>query len=71
MALQRVLPPPPDAGSESAKADTQALGAAVRARTPADGRRITANLPCTLDRFTGVLSPAFTAETMPVTATGA
>ncbi|SFT27503.1 phosphatase PAP2 family protein [Methylobacterium sp. yr668] len=68
MALQRVLPPPPEAGSESAKADMQAVEAAVRARTPDDERRITANLPCTLDRFTGVLGPAFTAETMPDTA---
>ncbi|MGZ7869239.1 phosphatase PAP2 family protein [Methylobacterium radiotolerans] len=53
---------------EAAKADLQTVEAAVRARTPEDERRITANLPCTLDRFTGVLGPAFTAETMPVTA---
>ena len=68
MALQRVLPPPPEAGLEAAKVDLQTVEAAVRARTPEDERRITANLPCTLDRFTGVLGPAFTAETMPVTA---
>lgn len=68
MALQRVLPSPPEAGSEAAKVDMRAVEAAVRARTPADERRITENLPCTLDRFTVVLGPAFTAETMPVTA---
>ncbi len=68
MALQRVLPPPPVAGSEAAKVDMQAVETAVRARSPDDERRITANLPCTLDRFAGVLGPAFTAETMPVTA---
>ena len=68
MALQRVLPPPPEAGSEAAEADLQTVEAVVRTRTPDDERRITANQPCTLDRFTGVLGPAFTAETMPVTA---
>jgi hypothetical protein len=68
MTLQRVLPPPPAPDSEAAQADMQAVEAAVRARTPDDERRITANLPCTLGQFTGVLGPAFTAETMPVTA---
>ncbi|TXM65319.1 phosphatase PAP2 family protein [Methylobacterium sp. WL12] len=68
MALQRVLPPPPAAGSEPAKADMQAVEAAVGARSSEDERRITANLPCTLDRFSGVLGPSYTAATMPVTA---
>lgn len=68
MALQRVLPPPPTPGSEAAKEDMRAVEAAVHARTPEDEQRITANLPCTLDRFTGVLGPTFTVETMPVTA---
>jgi acid phosphatase (class A) len=68
MALQRVLSPPPEANSEAAKADMQAVEAAVRTRTPDDERRITANLPCALDRFGGVLGPAFTAAAMPITA---
>lgn len=68
MPLQRVLPPPPAPDSEAARADMQAVEAAVRARTPDDERRITANLPCTLDPFAAVLGPAFTAERMPVTA---
>ena len=67
MALQRVLPPPPEAGSPTAEADLRAVEAAVGARTADDERRIAANLPCTLDRFTGVLGPAFTAAMMPVT----
>ncbi|MGT2481810.1 phosphatase PAP2 family protein [Methylobacterium oryzae CBMB20] len=69
MALQRVLPPPPEAGSEAAKADTcrpwkppsELAHPPTSAASPRD-------LPCTLDRFGGVLGPAFTAETMPVTA---
>src|ERR1700712_1323032 len=57
MALERVLPPPPEAGSETAQADLHAVEAAVRARKPDDERRITANLPCALDRFSVVLGP--------------
>ncbi|WCS25528.1 phosphatase PAP2 family protein [Methylobacterium sp. NMS14P] len=68
LALHRVLPPPPEAGSEAARADLLAVEAAVGARTPDDERRITANRPCTLDRFTEVLGPALTARAMPVTA---
>lgn len=68
LALQRVLPPPPEPDSEMQRADLRAVEAAVGARTPDDERRITANLPCTLDRFTEVLGPAFTARAMPVTA---
>ncbi|XYD08065.1 phosphatase PAP2 family protein [Methylobacterium sp. NMS12] len=67
LALHRVLPPP-EAGSEAARADFLAVEATVGARTPDDERRITANRPCTLDRFTEVLGPAFTARAMPVTA---
>ena len=68
LALQRVLPPPPEAGSAQAEADMRAVEAAVRARTPEDEKRITADLPCTLDQFTGILGPGFTASAMPVTA---
>lgn len=46
----------------------EAVKAATAARTPEDERRITANLPCTLDQFTGEMGPAFTTATMPITA---
>ncbi|MCJ2095836.1 phosphatase PAP2 family protein [Methylobacterium sp. J-072] len=65
LALQRVLPPTPAPGSAAEAADLAAVRAAVAARTTEDERRITANLPCTLDRFADVLGPAFTAARMP------
>ena len=39
LALQRVLPPPPEADSEMQRADLRAVEAAVGARTPDDERR--------------------------------
>jgi acid phosphatase/acid phosphatase (class A) len=68
VGLERVLPPPPEAGSPEARADLAAVVAAIAARTPADERRIVENLPCTLDRFAAVLGPRFTAARMPLTA---
>lgn len=68
MGLEQVLPPPPESGSEAARADLRTVETAVRARTPEAERRITANLPCTLDQFSGVLGPTFTAQRLPVTA---
>ena len=66
--LSRVLPPPPAAGSARDRDDMAAVRAATAARDPADARRITDDLPCTLDRFADVLGPDFTAARMPVTA---
>ncbi len=65
LELQRVLPPPPAAGSELEAADLRAVRTAVEARTKDDERRITADVPCSLDRFTGVLGPAYTSRRMP------
>jgi len=65
LELQHVLPPPPAPGSELEANDLRALRTAVAARTVDDERRITADLPCDLDRFTDVLGPAYTAARMP------
>ena len=63
-----VLPDPPAADSAEARAERDAVLAAVAARTPADVARIRAEEQFDVFAFADVLGPAFTAERCPRTA---
>ena len=68
VALERVLPPPPEPGLPEGRADLAAVEAAVAARSKADEARIDAEKPCTPLAFAGdILGPGFTAAKLPLT----
>lgn len=65
----KILPPPPAAGSDEAKADLAAVLEAQKTRTPEEIARCKAEAPANAFYFKKVLGNWFNAKSLPVTAT--